>query len=234
MMNSKFQAPWANIADMMSGLMMIFLFISLVYAFETKKISEQLQEKQRTVIEIAGTYTDNRSQIYESLNSAFSTRFESWGASLDKDSLTIRFNDPTLLFDPGSPLLTPRFELILTQFWVDYIQILSRYSNDIREIKIEGHTSSEWAGASLDEAYFNNMRLSQLRTREALKFCYTITPSSTKPWTRATVTANGMSSSRPILNEDGYEDTARSRRVEFTVVIDPASHLNQILGELDD
>ena len=73
-----------------------------------------------------------------------------------------------------------------------------------------------------------------MRTREALKFCYTITPATMKAWTRATVTANGMSSSRPIIDPDGYEDTVRSRRVEFTIVADPASQLNQILGELDD
>jgi outer membrane protein OmpA-like peptidoglycan-associated protein len=231
---SKFQAPWANIADMMSGLMMIFLFISLVYSFETSKITEQLREKQDVVEAIAVSYTDNRSQIYESLNNHFSAEFSSWDATLDKDSLTVRFNDPELLFEPGSSRLTARFKTILAQFWSDYIEILGEYSDDIREIKIEGHTSSEWSDASLEDAYFNNMRLSQQRTRETLKFCYQITPNDSRAWTRSTVTANGMSSSRPILDDAGNEDTVSSRRVEFTVVVDSTSRLNKILGELND
>ena len=219
---------------MMSGLMMIFLFISLVYSFETSKIAEQLREKQDVVEAIAVSYTDNRSQIYESLNNHFSAEFSSWDATLDKDSLTVRFNDPELLFEPGSSRLTARFETILAQFWSDYIEILGEYSDDIREIKIEGHTSSEWSDASLEDAYFNNMRLSQQRTRETLKFCYQITPNDSRAWTRSTVTANGMSSSRPILDDAGNEDTVSSRRVEFTVVVDSTSRLNKILGELND
>lgn len=233
-MNSKFQTPWANISDMMAGLMMIFLFISLVNGFESAKISHQLMEEKKVISAIAENYTDNRSQIYNSINEQFSSRFTEWDANLDRNTLTLRFNDPTLLFEPGSSTLTPRFEAILAQFWVDYVEILERYSTDIREVKIEGHTSSEWTDATLDEAYFNNMRLSQQRTRKTLEFCYTLTPNSNRSWVRSSVTANGMSSSRPIRTIAGTEDVARSRRVEFTIVVDSSSRLDEILGELND
>jgi outer membrane protein OmpA-like peptidoglycan-associated protein len=233
-MNSKFQTPWANISDMMAGLMMIFLFISLVNGFESARISQQLMEEKKIISDIADSYTDNRSQIYDSINEQFSSRFAEWDANLDKSTLTLRFNDPTLLFEPGSSTLTPRFETILAQFWIDYVEILEQYSSNIREIKIEGHTSSEWTSATLDEAYFNNMRLSQQRTRKTLEFCYTLTPIGSKPWVRSTVTANGMSSSRPIRTIAGAEDIVRSRRVEFTIVVDSSSRLDEILGELND
>ena len=233
-MNSKFQTPWANISDMMAGLMMIFLFISLVNGLESARITQQLMEEKKVISEITDNYIDNRSQIYDSINEQFSSRFAEWDANLDKTTLTLRFNDPTLLFEPGSSTLTPRFEAILSQFWVDYVEILDQYSADIREIKIEGHTSSEWTGVSLDEAYFNNMGLSQQRTRKTLEFCYKLTPDNNKSWVRSTVTANGMSSSRPILASSGAEDVARSRRVEFTIVVDSSSRLDEILGELND
>lgn len=233
-MRSQFQTPWANISDLMSGLMMVFLFISLVYGFESKKYSQQLLEEKEVISRIADTYVDNRAQIYEALNTRYSESFEEWGATLDEDTLTLRFNDPTLLFEPGSSKLTSRFELILSQFWVGYIEILKGYSSDIREIKIEGHTSSEWSGSSLEDAYFNNMELSQERTRGTLEFCYNITPKNSQLWVRSNVTANGMSSSRPILDSSGDEDTAMSRRVEFTIVVDSSSKLNEILGELNN
>ena len=101
-------------------------------------------------------------------------------------------------------------------------------------MKIEGHTSSEWSNSTLDEAYFNNMKLSQERTRSTLEKCYAQTPVEMQEWVRKFVTANGMSFSRPVLLQDGSEDVVRSRRVEFTIVIDASSKLNEIMGELND
>tara|TARA_B100001094_G_C18161975_1_gene789873 strand:+ start:452 stop:1153 length:702 start_codon:yes stop_codon:yes gene_type:complete len=232
MKNKRLQTPWANISDMMSGLMMVFLFISITYSFQVGKQTEELQARNDKISQIAGTYTDNRSQIYEALNSAFSSKFVEWGATLDKNTLTLRFDNPALLFDPGSKKLTPRFKSILSEFWIEYVEILSIYSKDIREIKIEGHTSSEWSGADITGSYFNNMLLSQERTTSTLEFCYNMTPDSSKKWIRSFVTANGMSFSRPILDIDGLEDTTRSRRVEFTIIVDSNAALDEILGEL--
>lgn len=232
MKNRKLQTPWANISDMMAGLMMVFLFISVTYSFQVSKQTEELQAQNSKISKIAGTYTDNRLQIYRALDAEFSSKFVEWGATLDKNTLTFRFDNPALLFDPGSKELTPRFEVILAEFWVKYIEILAVYSRDIREIKIEGHTSSEWSGASATESYFNNMVLSQSRTTSTLEFCYNMTPEASKKWVRSFVTANGMSFSRPILDAEGMEDTTKSRRVEFTIIVDSNSALDEILGEL--
>ena len=109
---------------------------------------------------------------------------------------------------------------------------MMKYDDAIREVRIEGHTSSEWLSASIDDSYFNNMRLSQSRTRAALEKCYFFTPASDADWVRRTVTANGMSFSRPILLITGEEDSVRSRRVEFTVVVDSHQRLEEISEEL--
>jgi len=233
-LRTKFQTPWANISDLMSGLMMVFLLISVTYGFQVNIQALALEEKNEKISEIADSYTDNRAQIYEALNDTFSSKFDEWSAVLDKNTLTLRFNDPALLFEPGSSDLTPRFENILTEFWTSYIIILQRYSADIREVKIEGHTSSEWTGVDLDTAYFKNMSLSQARTRSTLEFCYLRTPSAQREWVRGFVTANGMSSSKPVLDTSGLEDVKRSRRVEFTIVVDSSATVRKIGEALDD
>lgn len=233
-MNQKFQTPWASISDMMSALMMLFLLISVVYGSEMTNQSKELQQTNEKISEITDSYTDNRAEIYLSLDDAFSSKFDEWGAVLDKDTLTLRFNDPALLFEPGSADLTPRFQEILREFWPRYTSVLSRYVADIREIRIEGHTSSEWSSTTLEQSYFNNMRLSQQRTRTTLEFCYYLTPESYQEWVQGHVTANGMSFSRLILDDSGDEDPVASRRVEFTVVVDSSSAVEQIGRILDE
>lgn len=233
-MRKNLSTPWSSISDLMSALMMVFLFISVSYGFQVSKQAREITAKNKKIDEITSDYSQKRSIIYQDLMETFSPKLEPWKASIDKETLTFRFNDPSLLFDPGSSELTPRFVFILEQFWVDYITILSKHSASIREVKIEGHTSSEWSNSTLDEAYFNNMKLSQERTRSTLEKCYAQTPVEMQEWVRKFVTANGMSFSRPVLLQDGSEDVVRSRRVEFTIVIDASSKLNEIMGELND
>lgn len=233
-MKKNFQTPWANISDMMAALMMVFLLISVVYGAQMKQQSEQLELRSQKISDITETYSDNRSQIYETLEKKFSDRFEEWGAVLDKDTLTLRFNDPALLFEPGSSQLTVRFQEILTEFWVEYTEVLAAYSGEIREVRIEGHTSSEWANSDTTTSYFNNMRLSQQRTRTTLEYCYYLTPVDKQGWVRSYVTANGMSFSRPVMLVAGQEDPAASRRVEFTIVVDSRSTLEEIGRTLNE
>jgi outer membrane protein OmpA-like peptidoglycan-associated protein len=231
-MRNTLTTPWSNIADLMAGLMMVFLFVSVSYAFQVSKQKEKLEEKNRKITEIAERYTDDKDVIYRALSSRFNDNLEEWQASIDKDTLTFRFSDPALLFEPGSSKLTPRFEKILTEFWPAYVEILEKYSQVIREVKIEGHTSSEWADATLDEAYFNNMQLSQERTRATLLYCYGTLPAVKKKLVRSLVAVNGMSFSRPILNAKGEEEPELSRRVEFTIEVDSTTSLNEIIGEI--
>ena len=234
MKGKKLQVPWANISDMMSALMMVFLLISVTYSAQVKQQTKELEETNDKIHKIAEDYSDNREKIYARLNEKFSHKFEDWQATLDSKTLTLRFNNPSILFQPGSDKLTPAFEKILRELWSGYIEVLQEYPEDISEVKIQGHTSSEWSGASLDESYFNNMKLSQERTRSALSYCYSITPESRKAWVRKNVTANGMSFSRPILDSNGKENIAMSRRVEFSVVVNSYTALEKIGDALDD
>lgn len=228
MPKSKLQTPWVNISDMMSGLMMVFLLISVTYSSQVKSQAEELEEVNKKVQDISASYTNNKEKIYERLNTQFSHKFSDWNAELDRETLTLRFKNPSVLFEPGSDKITSEFETILEELWAGYVDILQDYPEDVTEVKIEGHTSSEWESATLDESYFNNMKLSQERTRSVLKHCYGVTSPAQREWVRDYVTANGMSFSKPVLNENGTENSIMSRRVEFTVVVSSRLVLEKI------
>ena len=156
-----------------------------------------------------------------------------WKAQLLKNDLTIRFSEPEVLFATGSSELKPEFQSILQDFFPRYVKILTsaKYRDAISEVRIEGHTSSDWYGvASVADAYFLNMELSQARTRSTLAYVLSLPGDQQQiAWLRKYVTANGLSSSRLITDSNGVEDVARSRRVEFRVRTDAETRLAKIL-----
>jgi outer membrane protein OmpA-like peptidoglycan-associated protein len=219
---------------MMAGLMMVFLLISVTYNLRISEQAKTLEETTRKVQDVSASYTDKKEEIYQALNNRFSHKFAEWNASLDRKTLTLTFSDPAVLFEAGSDELTSRFKEILNELWIGYVSVLNPYSEDIQEIRIEGHTSSEWSSASLDESYFNNMDLSQRRTKMTLRYCYFLTGESSRGWVRRFVTANGLSFSRAKLSAGGLEDSQMSRRVEFTVVVNSTEIIKNIEGILND
>ena len=231
MLNNKLSAPWSSISDMMSGLMMVFLLISVSYAYQVSKQSVVVKKQNERISEIVGEYEDYNRLIYEDLVATFGHRLDEWDAEIDEQSLAFRFNNPVVLFQPGKSNITIEFAEILQDFWPNYITIMKKYDQVIREVRIEGHTSSEWSGSTIDESYFNNMALSQSRTRTALEKCYLFTPVDDLAWVRSSVTANGMSFSKPVFTSSGEEDFVQSRRVEFTVVVDSQQKLDEISKE---
>ena len=75
------------------------------------------------------------------------------------------------------------------------------------------------------------MALSQARTRSTLEHLLELPEvHAQRDWLKAHVTANGLSSSQPVL-VDGEEDPARSRRVEFRLRTDAESRIESLLQE---
>jgi outer membrane protein OmpA-like peptidoglycan-associated protein len=106
------------------------------------------------------------------------------------------------------------------------------FRDDIEEVRIEGHTSSEWAtGTPPLDAYFFNMGLSQDRTRAVLEYGLTKTGAAkdTLTWAQQMITANGLSSSRIVSTPTGGEDKEGSRRVEFRVLMRAKERLMQLV-----
>ena len=154
-------------------------------------------------------------------------------AQIIKEDLAIRFTEPEVLFAPGSSELKPEFREILSDFFPRYVRILTsaKYKGSINEVRIEGHTSSDWSSVTTPEdAYFRNMELSQARTRSTLIYALSLPEvDGQRDWLRRNLTANGLSSSHPIADASGDEDAARSRRVEFKVRTDAETRMAKIL-----
>lgn len=206
------ESEWVSISDLMSVLMMIFLFIAISYM-------QTVEQDKEFVEKVAVAYRDTRNDLYTELAAEFKDDLPKWKAVIEAETLTIRFEEPDVLFGVGSSYLSGKFEHILDDFFPRYVKIISaaKYQDSIEEIRIEGHTSSEWNGEARGmEAYFNNMALSQNRTRSVLKYCLNLVHEpKTLVWSREHITANGLSSSRLIRNNVGIEDKRKSRRVEF-------------------
>ena len=210
--HSKTEGNWISISDLMSGLMMIFLFIAISYM-------QTIQEQISQIKEIAVAYEEIQDELYVDLYDEFKDDLKRWNAEIDQETLSIRFNEPKVLFGQGSAEVTQKFNNILHEFFPRYLDILykDKYRTNIEEVRIEGHTSSEWTQNLSDErAYFLNMALSQSRTCSVLELCIGLVNDMDKrEWVRKYITANGLSSSRLVMNEDGTENEERSRRVEF-------------------
>ncbi|MGR6873401.1 OmpA family protein [Pseudomonas sp. HK3] len=222
------EGHWVAVSDLMAGLMMVFLLISIVFM-----INVELQRKKIT--DVAILYDHLRTQLYQDLLAEFEPDLNSWGAELQED-LTFRFNKTELLFANGESGLNPEFQLILADFFPRYLSIITadKYRDDILEVRIEGHTSSGWYGAvDDDDAYINNMALSQARTRSTLAYLLNL-PAVTnkKSWLKTYLTANGLSSAKVVTDEAGIEDGERSRRVEFKVRTDAEGKIATILEDV--
>lgn len=220
----------SSIADMMTGLMIIFLFIAVCYMISVNAIKSSIDED-------ITVYNDIKKQLHDDLQSEFAKDLKRWGAEIERNTLTIRFFRENIYFDEGSAVVKPVFKAILDDFFPRYFEIIYNpvYRDHITEIRIEGHTSSEWAGVDNKTAYFLNMELSQNRTRETLKYILTkslfpISPEKEK-WIKKRLTANGLSSSKLIM-ENGKENQAKSRRVEFRIVTDADEKLSELFFKI--
>lgn len=225
------EETWISISDMMAGLMVIFLFIAISYMLYVRSEKDKIEQ-------IAHTYNQLQSALTDSLNSEFKYDFEKWNAELVDSTLSIQFraNRLNVLFGQGEARIRPYFQDILSEFFPRYLEVLKSFKDEITEIRIEGHTSSEWiTGVGPDEAYILNMELSQGRTRSVLEFVLQM-PSieqQDRNWIKRVLTANGLSSSQLLFVEgsNSREDRVKSRRVEFRVQTNAEKRIDTIVNQ---
>ena len=204
--------------DLMAGLLFIFILLLMGALL-------QVQEKAEQDEAIVDDYNRVKTQLYIDLEEEFKEDLKVWRAEIDSTTLCVRFQEPSMLFDNNMSTLKDIFKAILSDFFPRYIDVLTKpeYRDKIEEIRIEGHTDS-------NGEYFHNMQLSQDRTRAVLQYCMGLLNSSNIEWSRTLITANGLSSSHPILR-DGVEDKDLSRRVEFRVRTNAEKQLENIVSK---
>lgn len=217
---------WISTADLMSGLLVLFLFISVLMIQSTETLQGQIRE-------ITGSANAAREELRSNIEANFSAE-EMKAYKLNVDSVgSASFDKGEARFQAGSSKLTPEFQAILKDFLPKYIDAAYNCDHDsIQEIRIEGHTSSEWYTGNINDpnmAYINNMALSQSRTREIIKFALSLPELAPyQDFIKEKLTANGLSSSKIIKHPDGSEDAENSRRIEFKVIANDAKVVKQM------
>jgi len=211
---------WMSISDMMSGLMLIFLFIAISFMV---KVESEKQEMKDVVLE----YRDTKVNLNEALFSEFEDDLKDWNATITNDN-SIVFLSPEVLFAVSKSEIRDEFKIVLENFFPRYIKLLTstKYMDSIQELRVEGHTSDTWKNSnSKKEIYLKNMQLSQDRAYEVLSYCYGLEDNTTiekRDWLEGHFRANGMAFSK-------MKDKAHARRVEFVVQLKSEASVYEIL-----
>ena len=211
---------WMSVSDLMTGLMVIFLFIAISYI-------RKVQENQTVLTD----YVETKTKLHDKLVKEFEGDTSRWQMTIGKD-LSMRFNNPQVLFASGKADLTPDFQKILDEFLPKYFHILLNDSlrSKIQEIRIEGHTDTVPAPQFDQDAYIANVILSQQRSLSVLRHFRSMPDFATyseeeKKLLEYWFTANGLSYGKSVDKNGDYTiesdlpiDKERSRRVEFRIV----------------
>ncbi len=211
---------WMSVSDLMTGLMIIFLFVAVAYMI-------QVQDNQSVLTE----YVETKQHLHDRLVNEFKGDTAKWKMVVGRD-LSMKFREPEVLFKQGSGELQPKFKVILNEFIPRYLNILLTDSlrNRIREIRIEGHTDDLRMVKYGSDPYLSNVLLSQERAYNVLSYIRNM--ESFKDYTSEQkklldfwFTANGLSYGKALDSKEGYAalsndsiDKAKSRRVEFRIV----------------
>lgn len=214
------QNVWLHVSDLMTGLMIIFLFIAVAYIRKVQQSTNVLSD-----------YVETKDRLHEKLVKEFASDTAKWEMNIGKD-LSMKFRNPTTLFKSGSSEITPEFQSILDKFIPKYFNLLlnDELMQNIQEVRIEGHTDNIPYPELNDDPYLANAILSQQRALSVLAYIrkmpyFKKLEDGKKKWLEYWITANGLSFGRS-LDKSGEEtfvsgdsiDKEKSRRVEFRII----------------
>lgn len=211
---------WMSVSDLMTGLMIIFLFIAIAYI-------SRVQENQSVLTD----YVDTKKELHEKLVKEFAGDTLKWQMAIGQD-LSMKFNNPSVLFAQGKWDLTPEFKNILDEFLPKYFGILLNDSlkYNIKEIRIEGHTDNIPFPQLDPDPYIANVILSQRRALSVLRYFRSMPvfesyTDDEKHQLEYWFTCNGLSYGKSLDNNGEFTinskeeiNLEKSRRVEFRIV----------------
>ena len=115
---------WLSLSDLMSVLMVIFLFISIGFFMDLQKGDKQIENRHRA--------------LNSALHQEFFADLERWSAEITDDNI-VRFDAP---FAAGRAELSHEFEAILYEFFPRYLAVLSNaeFKNHLQEVRIEARS----------------------------------------------------------------------------------------------
>ena len=222
---------WMSVSDLMTGLMVIFLFIAIAYMI---RVRDDISE-----------YKDTKEEIYTRLKDKFSDSEIANGTISVNPDLSMRFLRATTQFSSGQKTLPKSFEMTLDTVIPKYLDVLVNLNDTLKrklkEIRIEGHTDDTGIPKVNPDPYRANLILSQERARNVLFYILNIIEQKNytvadKQLLQHLLTANGYSFSR-ALDSSGNEiygtnkpiDKDRSRRVEIRIITDEKAVLEKLI-----
>lgn len=209
-----------SVSDLMTGLMVIFLFIAVAYMSRVESEQSPLKD-----------FVDNKRELHNKMKEMFKEEAGNGTLTIGGD-LTMRFERAETLFPLGSDALTPEFQQTLREVMPKYLDIILTDSlkEKIREIRIEGHTDDTPFPRLDADPYKANLILSQQRARNVLFFIrslpeYNAYSDEDKRRLDIWLTATGFSYGRALdaagnsaLQKGTEIDAEKSRRVEIRIV----------------
>lgn len=222
---------WMSVSDLMTGLMVIFLFISIAYMI---RVRDDISE-----------YKDTKEEIYNRLKDKFTDNEIANGTISVNPDLSMRFLQATTQFSSGQRTLPQSFEMTLDTIMPKYLDVLvgldDTLKSKLKEIRIEGHTDNVGFPQINKDPYRANLILSQERARNVLFHILDIIErknytESDKLLLQHLLTANGYSYSR-ALDYEGNEifdshksiEPSMSRRVEIRIITDEKALLEKLI-----
>jgi len=227
---------WMSVSDLMTGLMVIFLFVSIAYMVRAQKL---IQQRKQELTE----YVDTKNKLYDELHETFKQQIGNDVLAINND-LSMRFAKAESLFDNGQWNVSARFENTLEDVIPVYMNVLLHDSlrTHIKEIRVEGHTDTKPFGRTDSDPYLSNLDLSQKRAREVVKcmrrICAENFEARDQKQIEEWLTAVGYSYTHALDADGNYAaesrkliDMDRSKRVEIRIITDDYRVLKEIVKE---
>lgn len=239
---------WISISDIMTGLMVVFMFLAISYMIKvqnSQKVIIQIADKleipldsinyhfknitnqKENIIRIIAEYKNEKDELYQILKKNFSKDFKKWNATLDKETLTIRFNGKATKFEGKSDRLRSTFVKRLNVFIPKYLRIINdeKYKDIIQEVRIEGHAFNAEDATFNGATYISQKRANQVLSHMVKHKSFKELNKSTKTDLEFKLVACGMGYGRMIDKSGRFIMDSRkkpcsdcSRRVEFKIV----------------
>ena len=229
---SREASNWMSLADLMTGLMMVFMLVAVTFMRQQTRQTIRFRE-----------YAGLQDNLYQDLQSALKEIKE----VEVKPDLSIVISEDGFSFDSGDDELKPEFREMLDLFYRSYLKVLLKddYRPFIKEVRIEGHTDRDrYRAGESKNPFISNVELSQDRSRHVLEYLWQTEDfrSISKEEMRVLeywFTANGLSYGRMVdssgrlvhrlgaAKEQLQPDDSKSRRVEFRIVTNAANLIDE-------
>jgi len=183
-----------------------------------------VQEAMPTKVETrAVDYASQYGDLVQALEGEFAKDIADGKLVFNKDDMGIRFTVPSSsmpLDKKGRVIMTDEYKALLNDFIPRYVNVLKSYKDSIKKVNVEGFSSTNYVAAKDDTANFMaNLKVSKARANKVLSYIKRIDSDILKSNKDILnmFKAYGRSYANPVLNADGTENVAMSKRVEFIV-----------------